>query len=142
MTNRVIKFFELIGHDLKAIFTSTTWETKTLSTISYTEPFVLGILTLADPSIAPVVSGVLTGVTASLTTIKNIVAQGTVPAGSSKAQQVTAALQSVKDNLSGLLADAHVKNSAKITEITAAVNLVNGEVDAILADAPPSAVSA
>lgn len=136
MTNRVISFFETIGHELKSIFTSTTWEQKVLSTLAYTEPFIVGILTLADPAIAPFVTGVINAVVADLTTVKTIVQQGTVAPGSSEAVAITTALDSVKSNLNGLLADAHVKNSASVAKITAAVDLVNGEVDAILQEAP------
>jgi hypothetical protein len=137
-------FFEKIGHDLKEIFTSTTWEQKTLAAIAYSEPFLVGMLDLVDPTIAPLVSSVLAAVTSDLGTVKNVVSQGTVAPGSSAATEVVSALNSVKSNLSSLLTDADVKNSANVAKITAAVNLVNGEVDAILDEAPspaPSSVS-
>lgn len=142
MTNRVVKFFETVGHDLKSIFTTTTWEQKTLSIIGYVEPFLLGILTLTDPAIEPIVAVAMAGVTTALDDVRKTVQQGTVAPGSPEAAQVTAALTSVKANLSNLLTDAHIKNSAEVQKITEVVNLTNTAVDTILADAPPSAVSA
>jgi hypothetical protein len=140
MTNVIVKFFETIGHALKKVFGSTTWETQAIATISYAEPIVIGILGFVDPLAVPLVTGILTAIVSSLNTVKSIVQQGTVPAGSPAALKVTTELNSVKDNLSALLADAHIKNSEKIAQITAAVGIVNGEVDAILGQAP--AVSA
>lgn len=141
MTNVMVRFFDKIGHDVKLVFQdafSLTFEQKVLSTIAYTEPFVNGIVSLADPQILPVVEKVEAAVVGDLTTLKNLAQAGKVAPGSTAAQQVVAALGSIKSNLSALLADTGVKNSSKVTQITAAVNLINGEVDAILESAPPA----
>ena len=131
--------FEAIGHDIKAIFTNTSWEKTVLATLAYTEPFVVGIRELVDPVAAPFVTGGLNAIVADLNTVKTVVQQGTVAPGSTDAAKVMAALDSVKANLNGILADANVKNSANISKITAAVSLVNGEVDAIIQNAPAAA---
>jgi hypothetical protein len=134
--------FEKIGSDFEGIFKglfSASFESKALAAISYTAPFLEGIVAIADPAIAPLVTAVVNGVTADLNTVKTVVQQGTVAPGSSEATQITAALNSVKTNLSGLLAEAGVKNSTKVAQITAAVGLVNGEVDAVLGEAPAAA---
>lgn len=140
-------FFEKIGTDIKDVFKdlfSATWENKVLSVISYSEPFIAGILEIADPAIAPLVTAIMNKVTASLTTVKAIVAQGAVLPGSSEAATIATELGSVKANLAGLLADADIKNSVHAAEITNATNLVIGEVDAVLGEVPvpPTATSA
>ena len=92
-------FFEKIGTDIGDIFKkafSATWEQKVLSTVAYVEPFIDGILSLADPAIEPLVSKVVAAVVSDLTTVKTVVSQGTVAAGSTAAQQVTAALTSIQ----------------------------------------------
>lgn len=142
MTNAFVKFFEKIGHALKKVFGSTNWETQAISTISYAEPIVVGILGFVDPLAVPLVTGILTEIVASLSTVKALVKQGTVPPGSPASLTIVTELNSVKTNLAALLEDAHIKNSEKIAQITAAVNIVNGEVDAILGQAPLSAVPA
>lgn len=121
-----------MGKDIEKIFESTSWETKTLAAIGYAEPFIDGIVEMADPAIEPVVAKAMAEAVAGLQDVKNTIQQGTAAPGSSKAREVVAGLNSVKANLSSLLTDAQVKNSATSAKVTGAVNLVVGLVDAAI----------
>jgi hypothetical protein len=135
-------FFEHIERVFKVVFTTTTWEKTALSTMNYVEPLVIGILSLTDPAIVPLVSEIMALVTRDINTVKTVVQQGTVAPGTPAAATVVAALQSVKDNLNGLLDEAEIKNSIKREQITSIVTLVNQEVDAVLVNAPLAGQSA
>lgn len=135
-------FFSKVEAELKKLFGSTTVEQKIQSVISYVAPIVNTIISLADPAIAPFVAGVISTVQSDLATVSVVVQGAAVSAGSTAAQTVTSALNSVKANLAGLLASAEIKNSAKVSQITAATNLVIGEVDAALAGLAPAPAAA
>jgi hypothetical protein len=138
-------FFERVEDDLKSVFGklfSATWEQKVLIGLTQLDPFIEGVIAVVDPSIAPLVIGILNKVTDWLTEVKSLVAMGTVAPGSSEATQVTSALNSVKSNLAALLADSDIKNSTKVSEITAVVNMVDSEANVILANVPAAPAAA
>ena len=139
-------FFEKIGTDIKDVFKdlfSVTWEKKVLGVVAYSAPFLEGILAIADPAIAPLVTKIINTITGALNTVQTIAAQGAVVPGSSDAVAIATALGAVKSNMAALLADADIKNSVHAAEITSAGNLVIGEVDAVLGEVPAApAVSA
>jgi hypothetical protein len=72
-------------------------------------------------------------VQSDLAVLAAVVDDATAAPGSHAAAVATSALNSIKTNLSGLLAAAEVKNSAKSTEITIAVNTIVAEADVLLA---------
>ena len=139
----IVSFVEKVGSELKRLFKSTIGSstfTKTVqATITYVAPILETILTLVDPAIAPIVARVIGIVQADLATVSVVVQHGKVAPGTPGAVAVETALNSIKENLSGLLAVAEVKNSSKIQEITASVNLNVGETDALLNSLPTAA---
>jgi len=141
MANSVVTFFEKVGGWLKKLFTNTTIEHKILATVTYVAPLVEGILGFVDPAISAVVTRVITMVEADLATVTATVDGAKVTPGTPAAATVTSALTSVKTNLTGLLADAGVKNSANFAKIQAAVNTVIGEAVAMLGELAPGSVA-
>lgn len=139
MTNRVITFFEKVGSTLKKLFTSHGWETKAIATINYVAPMVETIVALtAGGPAATIVANVVNIVKADLATVATVCQDGMPAPGSTAAQTVTSALNSVKSNLTELLADADVKNSAKAEEITAVTTTIIGEANALLSSLTPA----
>ena len=133
-------FFEKAGAELEKLFGGkASFEQKVQSVIAYVAPLVNTIVALADPAISPIVNGVISTVQSDLATISTVVTQGTAPAGSPAAQTATTALNSIKSNLSGLLTDVGVKNSASFTKIEAIANTIIGEIEAILGSMAPAA---
>jgi len=147
MTARIITFFEKVGSWLKKLFTNPKTEQTILATIKYVAPFIETLVGLAAGGPAEIlVTNIVNQVQADLATVAVVVQEGIPPAGSTAAQQAETALNSIKTNLTALLADADVKNSAKVAEITSTVNLIAGEADAMLSgfssSTPPQAISA
>lgn len=136
-----ISFFDKVGSELKKLFGSTTWEKQAQGVITYVAPLLETVLALADPPLAPLFQKVINTIQADLATVSAVVSGAQVPAGSTTAATVKAALGSIQTNLSSLLADADVKNSTKATEITAAVTGITSEIDA-LASSMPAAIAA
>jgi hypothetical protein len=127
-------FFEKVGAEIEKLFGGpTSLAQQVQAVITYVAPLVNTIVVLADPAIAPLVAGVIAIVQADLATV-SVVVQGATPTpGSTVAQTLTTALGSIKNNLSGLLTDAGVKNSANFAKISSIASLVMAEADAILA---------
>jgi hypothetical protein len=125
--------FEKVGAEIEKLFGgSASVEQKVQATITFVAPLVNTVVVLADPAIAPTVAKVISTVQADLALVSTVV-QGATPApGSSAATTATTALNSVKTNLSELLTDSGVKNSANFSKISAAVNLIIAEVEAVL----------
>ena len=129
-------FFDKVGSALKKLFGSTTWEKQAQGVIIYVAPILETVLMFADPAIEPLVAGAINTAKADLATVSAVVSSGTVPAGSTAAATVEAALGSVKTNLTGILTAAGVKNSSKVAQITEAVNAINSEIDALIQNMP------
>ena len=111
-------------------FAKTTSAQKVLATVGALAPLIEAGLTVEDPAAAPVVTAAFTEVQTDLGTFQSIVKQsGTTPTALN-------VLNAINSNLTGLLQDAQVKNSAKSAEITAKVNAVVSEVNAIAAFFP------
>lgn len=138
-------FFEKVGSELKRIFGSTSWEQTAEGVITYVGPLVetLAQLTLGTAA-SSALTGVLNSIKASLATLSAVVKGAATPSGSTDIQIATAAINSVQDNLAGILADADIKNSGKVADIEATVTLIDNEMKALLANLPtpnPSAPS-
>ena len=126
--------FEKIGAEIEKLFGGTaSVEQKVQAAITFVAPLVNTVVVLADPAIAPTVAKVISTVQADLALVSTVVQEATPVPGSSAATTATTSLNSVKTNLSELLTDSGVKNSANFTKISAAVNLIVGEVEAVLA---------
>ena len=111
-------------------FAKTTSAQKVLATVGALAPLIEAGLTVEDPAAAPVATAAFTEVQTDLGTFQSIVKQsGTTPTALN-------VLNAINSNLTGLLQDAQVKNSAKSAEITAKVNAVVSEVNAIAAFFP------
>jgi hypothetical protein len=111
-------------------FAKTTAAQKVLATVGALAPLIEAGLTVEDPAAAPVVQAAFTEVQTDLGTFQSILKQsGTTPTALN-------VLNAINTNLTGVLQDAQVKNSAKSAEITAKVNAVVAEVNAIAAFFP------
>ncbi len=126
---------------VKLFHEAPSFEQRAQSAIAIVGPIVVRILQSADPSIAPVVGSVLKTVQSDLATVSALTQAGQVAPGTPAAVTVTTALNAVRDNLSGMLQIAEIKNSTKVTEITNDVNMVVGELDALLGDTVAPAVA-
>jgi hypothetical protein len=96
---------------------------------------VKGILALTtDPEYSGEVSNIIGEVQSDLSLSAALVssahASGNVPDG------LESALQSVNDNLDGLLVAGHIKNPGTLTKVKAIVDLVKGETTAIMQSLP------
>ena len=133
-------FFEKVGAELEKLFgAGSKIEQQIQAVVTYVAPIVSGIISFADPAIAPLVNKVIAIVQADLATLSTVAQDTTITAGSTAAATAVSVLTSIKTNLSGLLQMAEVKNSAKISQITSAVNTVVAEVQAILTSLAGSA---
>ena len=113
------------------------------SVITYVGPIAETIIALAAGGPAgAIATTVINAVESDLATVSVVIQQGTPAPGSTSEASVIAALNSVKANLSTLLADADVKNAAKASEITTAANLILGEVEAALTNLTAPSVPA
>lgn len=137
MSNKVVTFFEKVGGELKKLFLSSTTEQQIQADITYAAPIVETILTFVDPAVEPLVAGAVSIAKADLATISATAQSAKVTPGSTAAQTITAAANSINSNLSGLLDVAEVKNSTKSAEITAAVNTITQEMNALVAALAP-----
>ena len=147
MANRFVGFFESVGKEFAKLFgKSSTFEQTAVSTIKYIAPLVETILTLtAGGPASEVATKIINAIESDLTTVSAVVKGAQAAPGSTAAVTVQTALTSVQSNLSEILTDADIKNSAKITEITTTVNLIRGEIGALLSGlstAPPAAPAA
>jgi hypothetical protein len=112
------------------------WEQKAQSMVAYVGPFVVAIVGIADPAAAPAVGNVMKMVQGDLATISAVTHSATTSSGSSAAMTVRTAMDSIKNNLAGLLAMAEIKNSAKAGQITSVVTLITAEMDAVVPSIP------
>ncbi|MFL6314789.1 MAG: hypothetical protein ACJ71W_22010 [Terriglobales bacterium] len=117
-----------------------SWTQKASAAISYAAPLLTGILALTTgPEYSEEVGNIVAETQSDLALAAALVSgahgTGVAPAG------LQSSLQSVKDNLTGLLAAGHIKNPATLTKVTAVVGLVNGELDAILQNLPKPATA-
>lgn len=134
--------FHKIGSFFGKLFGSApSWTQKASAAITYVGPLVTGILALTtDPEYSGEVSNIIGEVKSDLALSSALVASahgsGTVPAG------LESALQSVNNNLDGLLAAGHIKNADTLNKVKAIVGLVEGETTAILQSLPKPSSSA
>lgn len=129
-------FHKIEAEFIKLFKAAPSYEQKVQSVIALVGPIVVGVIGMADPAIAPEVNTVMRTVQSDLATVSALTQAGQVAPGSTGAVTVETALNAIKDNTSGLLALAEVKNSTKVSEITSAVNMIVGEMDAMLTALP------
>jgi ElaB/YqjD/DUF883 family membrane-anchored ribosome-binding protein len=138
-----VSFWKRVETELKNMFGSTKWEKTASGALLYFGPALELLVGLAGGGPAEaLVTSVVTkaqGALASLSAVVNdaITSGGASPSNLSIAM---AALNSIKTNLSQLLASAEIKNAPKSAEITSAVNAIVEEVDAYVANLPPATV--
>lgn len=133
---KIKSFFEHVGEWLKVhLGTTASFEHTAATALKIAEPLINTLLALtAGEPIAAKVSAVANQVINDLNTTSAILNGAAATGGIT----VTSLLTGVQSNLSTLLADADVKNSAKSAEITGIVNSLLGEVEAILSAAAPA----
>jgi hypothetical protein len=132
-------FFKKVEQALFRFLKNPSWEQKADGVITYVAPVLeeVIVLTLGTPA-ETVAAAVISRVQSGLATVSAILLEAQVTPGTSVAKTVTIALNSVKDNLTGLLTAAEVKNTTKSTQITSTVNMLVGEIDALLGSMPTS----
>jgi len=126
-------FFDHIGEWFKDHFASHTWQQKASLAIALVRPLLLSLTQAAAGSTAETkVAGVVGQVTTDLNDIEAVI-NGAETTGGFTLQS---ALSSLQTNMSDLVADADVKNSAKASEIVNFANTILAEVQAIAAAVP------
>jgi len=138
-----MSFFKGIESFFKKLFGSTNWEKTASTTLALVGPLTEEIVALSagEPAAAEVQS-IITEVQSDLALVSGVVS-GATPASASPSLISTAtnSLNSVKSNLSGLLAAGHIKDPAKVAQVTGLVNTIVGEVEAILSAMPKPAAA-
>jgi len=124
----VFHFFENLGHSNK-------WEKAANATIGIIGPLTERIVEMtAGEAAAGEVKNIISQVQNDLGVVAGVVGAASAnnaSADPSLLSTVFAACNSVKSNLSGLLAAGHVKDTATMTKVTSTVNTIVGEIDAI-----------
>lgn len=134
-----MSFFSGIEKFFKKVFGSTTWEKTASTTLALIGPLTEEIVTIAAGEAAGVeVTSIVREVQSDLALVAGVVSGGS-PASPSLLNAASSSLQSVKSNLSGLLAAGHIKDPAKLQQVTGIVNTIIGEVSAILSAMPQAA---
>lgn len=128
--------FNKIGSFFSKLFGSApSWAQKASAAITYAAPLVKGILALTtgpeySEEVGNIISEVQSDLALSSALVSSAHGSGSVPAG------LRSALQSVNDNLDGLLAAGHIKDPATLAKVKAMVELIEGETTAILQSLP------
>jgi hypothetical protein len=133
------KFWDKVETAFKKLFGSASWEKTTSSVLTYVGPLLETLLSLTDPAVAPLVTGIVNTVQSDLATVSAVVSGATATPPANELQAVTNALGSIQTNLAALLSAAGVKNSANAAQLTAVVDTIIGEVKAIAENIPATA---
>lgn len=125
-------FFDKVGEFLKKVFGSTTVQQTVKATLSVLTPLVVEIVQLGLGSAASTVAqNILNDIQTDFATL-SVVAQGAISSSpSTTLATFNAVVASLKANLSALLTDADIKNSAKFATIEDDVNFFLNEIGAI-----------
>jgi hypothetical protein len=135
-------FFEKVGSVLEKFFGSSSTEQKIQGALTVVGAAIVTITSLAaGPAASAAVSGIIKMVQTDYATFCAVVQQGTPVPGSTAATAATTALNSLKANLTALLSDAGVKNSANATKIADEVTTIVNELEAIEAAIVPAPVA-
>ena len=140
-------FFSAIGHYMKEVFGDSTVEAKVNGTLTLLTPAVVELVNLAGgPGASAIVTAGIAQFKADYATLC-AVTQGSFPApGGNAASIVKGLITSLHDNLSAILSDSGVKNSANKDKIsgyaTFFLNEANAILDEIEAAPVPKAASA
>ena len=138
-----MSFFKGIENFFKKVFGSTNWEKTASTTLALVGPLTEEIVALSagEPAAAEVQS-IITEVQSDLALVSGVVSGATsATASPSLISTAVNSLNSVKANLSGLLAAGHVKDPATCAKVTGLVNTIVGEVEAILSAMPKPAAA-
>lgn len=131
--SKVKTFFEHIGEWLKDhLGDAQSVEHTAATALAVASPLLntLLVLTLGQP-IAAKVSAAVGAVQTKLANAQALLAGAETTIANGSPITLDGLLGGIKSDLSTLLADADVKNSAKVTEITSVVNTLIGEVEAV-----------
>jgi hypothetical protein len=125
-------FFESIGGILKKIFGNSSVHQTIKATLNVLMPVIVEVVSLAlGPVAGTAAEDILSQIQTDFATL-TAVAQGVTSASpTSTIATLNAVVASLKANLSALLKDAGVKNSAKFNTISADVNFFLNELGAI-----------
>jgi hypothetical protein len=133
-------FFDKVGSVLEKFFGSSSVEQKIQGALTVVGAAITTISGLAaGPAASAEVSNILKMVQTDYATFCAIVQDGTPAPGSTPATAATTALNSLKTNLTAILTDAGVKNSADATKIQNEVTTIINELEAIEASFVPAA---
>lgn len=126
-----MSFFSKVASFFEKFIKNTTWEQKASAGLGLLAPGLESIvaLTAGEPDAAEI-QKVVAEVQSDLGTIAGLLSQS--QAGVSVTATLVNVLNSIKGNLSALLAAGHIKDQATLQKVTAIVNGVIAEVEAIL----------
>lgn len=115
---------------------------KINTTIKFLAPIAMGIIAIVDPALEPEASGIMKEVQTDFALVNGLIQQNGLK-GSNK-QVIAGTLQSITDNLNGILSAGHIKNPDTVAKVTGMVGIINGEIQAILPElgvTPPTVLS-
>jgi hypothetical protein len=128
-------FFASAEDWFEKIFGHTTWQQTASTTIALSAPLVESLVAVtAGEADSAKVQEVVNEVQTDLATVAQLIKQS--QGGTNTFQTIANILNSVKNNLSGLLAAGHIKDQATLEKVTGIVNTVLGELVAILGSIP------
>lgn len=132
---KIKTFFEHIGDFLKEhLGSAASFEQTAATALSVVKPLLNSLLELvAGDAVEAKVSN---AVGQAITDLNNTQALLNGAEAGAADHSLTGFLGSIQTNLSTLLADSDIKNSAKAAQITAIVSTVIGEVEAVSAAVP------
>lgn len=133
-------FFGKIGSVLEKFFGSSSTEQKVQGALTLVGAALVTVVGLtAGPAASAEVSNILKIVQTDYATFCSVVQQGTPAPGSTLAVAAKLSLDSLKANLTAILSDAGVKNSANAAKIESEVATIVNELEAIEAAFVPAA---
>lgn len=128
-------FFSAFGHYLKELFGDQTIEARVSGTLTLLTPAVVELVNLAGgPGASALVSAGISQFKSDYATLCAITQSSFPASGGSAASVVKGLIGSLKENLTAILADTGVKNSANKDRISGYATFFMNEAEAILSE--------
>lgn len=125
-------FFDHVKSWFSKVFTNApAWNVAALSTLNRVAPEVEIVFSLVDPADAKEINPIINEVLADLGTASQLLKTG-------QTSGLVGMLNSVKGNLSGLLAAGHIKNADNQQRAQGVLDAVIAAVDSVIVQVPQS----
>jgi hypothetical protein len=130
--------FKAVENFFKNLFTSKSWQQQFTTTITVLATEAEGILEFTgEGDDVAVTTTVVQEITSALSTISALV-QSYQSAPATASARIKAELSAITSNLSSLLAEGHVKNTATVAKVNEFMGLVNTDAPLLLGLLPAS----